>query len=329
VQYPGYVIKRGSSNAEAVRYIQKAVNVTVDGIFGPATEAAVKTVQTFWGLVVDGLVGEKTWGVCQIINGDDGSSVEPPAVPADLEDLYALVDYRRNVWDVDEPPREPVRDWSEVGGIEIHWTGAEGPKSMSFDDKKAWMLSIERYHEQNKGWTDVFYQIFCFADGTIAEGRHPLAISQSNLRSWLTVHVPGTHGMSLTEVQKEKLAAIAKVSGGDMRGHQERSATACPGPSAMSFITRYRTGQFEPEPEPTPEPPAPEPTPEPTPEPEPQPEPPAMCDECVERFAAIEAEIKSLRAELVNATDTADKASAKANSAERAIKQLREHLRNS
>ncbi|WP_255398296.1 peptidoglycan-binding domain-containing protein [Salirhabdus sp. Marseille-P4669] len=43
--------------------IQRAVNVTVDGIFGPITESAVKNYQRRHGLTVDGIVGPLTWEV--------------------------------------------------------------------------------------------------------------------------------------------------------------------------------------------------------------------------------------------------------------------------
>src|SRR5690606_28497697 len=35
---------------------------SIDGIFGAKTEAAVKAYQKRYGLVVDGVVGQKTWG---------------------------------------------------------------------------------------------------------------------------------------------------------------------------------------------------------------------------------------------------------------------------
>lgn len=60
------LLKRGSTGSE-VRYLQESLIKLgytpgpVDGIFGPLTEGAVKKFQADHGLVVDGIVGPKTW----------------------------------------------------------------------------------------------------------------------------------------------------------------------------------------------------------------------------------------------------------------------------
>ena len=69
--YPGTSLKRGSRGA-SVEQIQFWLNElakfddsipapAVDGIFGAGTEAAVKSFQTKFGLVADGIVGRSTW----------------------------------------------------------------------------------------------------------------------------------------------------------------------------------------------------------------------------------------------------------------------------
>jgi murein DD-endopeptidase MepM/ murein hydrolase activator NlpD len=58
--YPGAYIQEGS-NGEAVKFIQQQLKVKVDGVFGPATDKAVKALQLKHGLVSDGIVGPKTW----------------------------------------------------------------------------------------------------------------------------------------------------------------------------------------------------------------------------------------------------------------------------
>ena len=59
------ILRRGDRNA-AVRVMQylledRGIVVTVDGIFGPNTETAVKGFQANNGLKQDGIVGELTW----------------------------------------------------------------------------------------------------------------------------------------------------------------------------------------------------------------------------------------------------------------------------
>jgi peptidoglycan hydrolase-like protein with peptidoglycan-binding domain len=64
---PGQPTISAGATGEAVRRLQRALRRTpnlglaVDGVFGPATEAAVKDFQQGAGLVVDGIVGPQTW----------------------------------------------------------------------------------------------------------------------------------------------------------------------------------------------------------------------------------------------------------------------------
>ena len=59
-------LRRGDSG-EDVRDVQRILNalqfgsLALDGIFGSATEAAVKSYQTSRGLSADGIVGSNTW----------------------------------------------------------------------------------------------------------------------------------------------------------------------------------------------------------------------------------------------------------------------------
>lgn len=49
------------TTVEAIKQWQMIIGVTVDGQFGPATEAATKAWQKDHMLVADGIVGPKTW----------------------------------------------------------------------------------------------------------------------------------------------------------------------------------------------------------------------------------------------------------------------------
>jgi hypothetical protein len=54
------ILAVGSKGAD-VKYVQKKLGLTVDGDFGPKTQAAVKEFQTKNGLDATGKVGPKTW----------------------------------------------------------------------------------------------------------------------------------------------------------------------------------------------------------------------------------------------------------------------------
>jgi hypothetical protein len=52
---------RLGATGDLVKQVQEKLGVTVDGNFGPKTEAAVRAFQRDHGLVPDGIVGSTTW----------------------------------------------------------------------------------------------------------------------------------------------------------------------------------------------------------------------------------------------------------------------------
>jgi len=78
---PWPLVRRGGK-AFPVRSLQQLLrarnhSVAVDGIFGPATESAVKAFQHNRGLAADGIVGPNTWPklVVQVKQGSTGDAV--------------------------------------------------------------------------------------------------------------------------------------------------------------------------------------------------------------------------------------------------------------
>ena len=62
-----YEIVRRRSRGAWVEKLQEALGITVDGIFGPDTEAALQAYQHEAGLAADGVAGRKTYQVLGLI----------------------------------------------------------------------------------------------------------------------------------------------------------------------------------------------------------------------------------------------------------------------
>ncbi len=68
------------SPAGAVKQLQSSLHLTVDGEFGPETEAAVRRLQARHGLTVDGVVGPATWSLVGI-HAQETLTPPPSALP--------------------------------------------------------------------------------------------------------------------------------------------------------------------------------------------------------------------------------------------------------
>jgi peptidoglycan hydrolase-like protein with peptidoglycan-binding domain len=78
---PWPVVQKGSQG-HPIRTLQlllraRGHHIAVDGLFGPATEAAVKAFQASKGLAADGIVSPQTWTtlVVQVKKGSKGDAV--------------------------------------------------------------------------------------------------------------------------------------------------------------------------------------------------------------------------------------------------------------
>ena len=78
------------SSGEYVRTIQALVRVSVDGLYGPATEAGVKAHQTLLGITPDGVWGPVTQGATESFFQWLGTQSQAPSV--NPEALAALAD---------------------------------------------------------------------------------------------------------------------------------------------------------------------------------------------------------------------------------------------
>jgi peptidoglycan hydrolase-like protein with peptidoglycan-binding domain len=74
----------GGSAWDAVTRLQAALHVTVDGEFGPETEAAIKRLQARHGLEADGVVGPATWSVIGVAG--EQTLTPPPAAVAGAQE---------------------------------------------------------------------------------------------------------------------------------------------------------------------------------------------------------------------------------------------------
>ena len=75
-------VAQNGSQGHPIRTLQfllraRGHNLTVDGMFGPATEAAVKAFQTSKGMTADGILSAQTWStlIIQVKKGSSGDAV--------------------------------------------------------------------------------------------------------------------------------------------------------------------------------------------------------------------------------------------------------------
>lgn len=131
----------------------------------------------------------------------------------------------------------------------IHHTHSPSKPCLTFQECAADMRSMQRFHQEERGWDDIGYSFVAGSDGYIYEGRGWLRQGAHTLGhnsvgygvSFIgdyAIGLPSQHSMGLV---RDQLAACA-VGGGRLvsdfvlQGHRQVVATSCPGDALYDEI---------------------------------------------------------------------------------------------
>jgi peptidoglycan hydrolase-like protein with peptidoglycan-binding domain len=113
---PWPLVRQGDQQhpVKTLQYLLRARghNLTVDGIFGPQTAAAVRAFQQQKGLAVDGIVGPSTWSalIITVRQGSQGDAVRGVQEEFQFRNLSGVTS-RRSPSTASSAP-SPGRPWS-------------------------------------------------------------------------------------------------------------------------------------------------------------------------------------------------------------------------
>lgn len=202
-------LKQGSKGEE-VKDLQRALNLYVDGKFGPLTDEAVRAFQREHNLDVDGIVGPKTWAA---INAQNINNVVDNA--------------KSDALNVKKSKRS-------INLIVVHCTATVEGKDYSVAEIRKWHLK--------RGFSDIGYHYLIGINGKIHEGRN-VNISGAhtagyNAHSIGVCYVGGldkNHNAkdTRTQAQKDSLLRLLKklkelYPKATIHGHREYANKACP-----------------------------------------------------------------------------------------------------
>lgn len=167
----------------------------------------------------------------------------------------------REAWQA-RPPKAPYTPLkpAKVTRLFVHHTTGRQQ-----DDIPAWLRSIQRFHQEQRGWNDIAYSWLVDRDGVIWEGRGNVLGGHTKGYNSVSLAIAylGDGGQPVPDValrairyQADNLRRTFPIA--EVDGHRDVGATACPGDWLYAWV---RSGMPLRDPAPLPVPVAPVPPP--------------------------------------------------------------------
>lgn len=206
-----------NSKGEDVKYLQKLLGLTVDGAFGPKTDAAVKKFQKEHGLVADGIVGSKTWAELEKLN-----ATKPAVSTVNSKQVDASVIYAPLKCCISKLANRTIKY------IAIHYTaGGSSVPGRAISMKNSWESTKRASADFGVDDRDMVQfnpdpkNYYCWSVGdkkaahvNVPDGRNSNTISIeicSNLRKGTSVAVPNHEGWYYTDKAIENAIKLTKI----------------------------------------------------------------------------------------------------------------------
>ena len=210
--------------------LAKAIDVKVDR-HGASSVKGVKKVQAKHGLVVDGIIGPKTWAVLEKM-------------------AYRLSVIRRGAWKARDPKRPPTKvRWTNKTPTRVHHTASKAPRwrpwlfgTRLLNKEKEYMRSIQNYHMNVRKYNDIGYNYIIMPSGRVFIGRggHVQGAHTLGHNNDCGIAFAGNYNIeNMTKAQKKayyKLRQVVGIAGGKEAPRKETFATSCPGKDVMNDL---------------------------------------------------------------------------------------------
>ncbi|XP_041833072.1 peptidoglycan recognition protein 6 [Melanotaenia boesemani] len=155
----------------------------------------------------------------------------------------------RCMWGAEPYRGTPTNLSLPLSSMYIHHTSSPSKPCLTFQQCSADMRSMQRFHQEDRGWDDIGYSFVAGSDGYIYEGRgwhwqgaHTFGHNSKGYGvSFIgdyTTSLPSQHSMGLV---RDQLASCA-VGGGRLvssfilQGHRQVVSTSCPGDALYGEI---------------------------------------------------------------------------------------------